>query len=164
MCCGSRMFWFDKSDERAIFSDIRKEGYTLRNGRRLIISPDIIADFRALSFADASFRWLYWTLRILRVLVITPGWERNMDGWIKMPGVMIRDRDLKKPFGCWGRTAFWFLMEWNANTGKPDSGTDRQKTCYLSTNREKTIKPTGLFLWKRHPVSRFVRLQIRISE
>lgn len=51
----SRMFWFDKSDERAIFSDIRKEGYTLRNGRRLIISPDIIADFRALSFADASF-------------------------------------------------------------------------------------------------------------
>ena len=45
MCCGSRMFWFDKSDERAIFSDIRKEGYTLRNGRRLIISPDIIADF-----------------------------------------------------------------------------------------------------------------------
>lgn len=52
---GSRMFWFDKSDERAIFSDIRKEGYTLRNGRRLIISPDIIADFRALSFADASF-------------------------------------------------------------------------------------------------------------
>lgn len=55
MCCGSRMFWFDKSDERAIFSDIRKEGYTFRNGRRLIISPDIIADFRALSFADASF-------------------------------------------------------------------------------------------------------------
>ncbi|XBF17998.1 class I SAM-dependent methyltransferase [Escherichia coli] len=55
MCCGSRMFWFDKSDERAIFSDIRKEGYTLRNGRRLIISPDIIADFRALSFANASF-------------------------------------------------------------------------------------------------------------
>ena len=44
MCCGSRMFWFDKSDERAIFSDIRKEGYTLRNGRRLIISPEIIAD------------------------------------------------------------------------------------------------------------------------
>ena len=55
MCCGSRIFWFDKSDKRAIFSDIRKEGYTLRNGRRLIISPDIIADFRALSFADASF-------------------------------------------------------------------------------------------------------------
>ena len=44
MCCGSRMFWFDKSDERAIFSDIRKEGYTLRNGRRLIISLESVGD------------------------------------------------------------------------------------------------------------------------
>ena len=29
MCCGSRMFWFDKKDDRAIFSDIRKEEHTL---------------------------------------------------------------------------------------------------------------------------------------
>ncbi|EII1515251.1 SAM-dependent methyltransferase, partial [Escherichia coli] len=28
MCCGSRMFWFDKKDDRAIFSDIRKEEHT----------------------------------------------------------------------------------------------------------------------------------------
>lgn len=55
MCCGSRMFWFDKKDDRAIFSDIRKEEHTLCDGRRLIISPDLIADFRALPFADASF-------------------------------------------------------------------------------------------------------------
>ncbi len=48
MCCGSRMFWFDKNDDRAIFSDIRKEEHTLCDGRRLIISPDLIADFRAL--------------------------------------------------------------------------------------------------------------------
>ncbi len=38
MCCGSRMFWFDKNDDRAIFSDIRKEEHTLCDGRRLIIS------------------------------------------------------------------------------------------------------------------------------
>lgn len=25
ICCGSRMFWFDKQDERAVFSDIRAE-------------------------------------------------------------------------------------------------------------------------------------------
>lgn len=55
MCCGSRMFWFDKNDDLAIFSDIRKEEHTLCDGRRLIISPDLIADFRALPFADASF-------------------------------------------------------------------------------------------------------------
>ncbi len=26
MCCGSRMFWFNKRDERAVFADIRAEG------------------------------------------------------------------------------------------------------------------------------------------
>jgi len=36
MCCGSRMFWFDKNDDRAIFSDIRKEEHTLCDGRRLM--------------------------------------------------------------------------------------------------------------------------------
>lgn len=55
MCCGSRMFWFDKQDERAVFSDIRVEEHELCDGRRLVISPDLIADFRALPFADASF-------------------------------------------------------------------------------------------------------------
>lgn len=48
MCCGSRMFWFDKQDPRAGFADIRSEQHTLCDGRSLVISPDIIADFRAL--------------------------------------------------------------------------------------------------------------------
>lgn len=55
LCCGSRMFWFDKQDPRAVFADIRSEQHTLCDGRSLVISPDIIADFRALPFADASF-------------------------------------------------------------------------------------------------------------
>lgn len=55
MCCGSRMFWFDKQDERAIFTDIRAEEHVLCDGRKLIISPDVIADFRNLPFADATF-------------------------------------------------------------------------------------------------------------
>lgn len=55
LCCGSRMFWFDKHDERAVFSDIRAEEHGLCDGRRLVISPDVIADFRALPFADNTF-------------------------------------------------------------------------------------------------------------
>jgi len=55
MCCGSRMFWFDKTDPRAVFSDIRAEEHTLCDGRQLVISPDVIADFRALPFANAKF-------------------------------------------------------------------------------------------------------------
>ncbi|ELD8088402.1 class I SAM-dependent methyltransferase [Salmonella enterica] len=55
VCCGSRMFWFNKLDTRAVFADIRAEEHTLCDGRRLVISPELIADFRALPFADASF-------------------------------------------------------------------------------------------------------------
>lgn len=55
MCCGSRMFWFDKTDPRAIFTDIRVEQHELCDGRRLVISPDMVADFRNLPFADGSF-------------------------------------------------------------------------------------------------------------
>lgn len=55
MCCGSRMFWFDKHDSRAIFSDIRNENHTLCDGRKLEIKPDIIADFRDLPFDDEQF-------------------------------------------------------------------------------------------------------------
>ncbi|HBY1575565.1 TPA: SAM-dependent methyltransferase, partial [Klebsiella pneumoniae] len=46
MCCGSRMFWFNKRDTRAVFADIRAEEHKLCDGRRLVISPDLVADFR----------------------------------------------------------------------------------------------------------------------
>lgn len=55
MCCGSRMFWFDKQDPRAVFSDIRSEEHTLCDGRALEIKPDVVADFRNLPFDDESF-------------------------------------------------------------------------------------------------------------
>lgn len=43
MCCGSRMFWFNKRDTRAVFADIRAEEHKLCDGRRLVISPDLAA-------------------------------------------------------------------------------------------------------------------------
>ncbi|WP_318356704.1 class I SAM-dependent methyltransferase [Enterobacter sp.] len=55
MCCGSRMFWYDKMDPRAMYIDIREEKHTLCDGRNLVISPDVIADFRKLPFADNTF-------------------------------------------------------------------------------------------------------------
>lgn len=55
MCCGSRMFWFNKQDTRAVFTDIRAEEHELCDDRRLVISPDLISDFRSLPFADSSF-------------------------------------------------------------------------------------------------------------
>lgn len=60
-CCGSRMFWFDKNDARAVFVDIRRERHDLpdvssRGGQReLVIDPDYQADFTALPFPDDTF-------------------------------------------------------------------------------------------------------------
>lgn len=54
-CCGSRMFYFDKQDPRVLFGDIRQVDTELCDGRRLIIEPDALLDFRALPFADNSF-------------------------------------------------------------------------------------------------------------
>lgn len=55
MCCGSRMFWLDKADPRAVFCDIRAEEHVLCDERRLVICPDVIVDFRAVPLADATF-------------------------------------------------------------------------------------------------------------
>lgn len=60
-CCGSRMFWFDRSDERAVFGDIRRERHSLtdkssKGGKReLIIAPDVEMDFRELPYNDDTF-------------------------------------------------------------------------------------------------------------
>jgi len=60
-CCGSRMFWFDHSDRRAIFVDKRRERHTLPDvsstggSRELVIDPDVQADFTMLPFPDSSF-------------------------------------------------------------------------------------------------------------
>lgn len=55
VCCGARMFWFDKNDQRAIFLDKRNEHTTLCDGRYFEVSPDIIADFTYLPFANQTF-------------------------------------------------------------------------------------------------------------
>ena len=61
VCCGSRMFWFDRADPRAVYCDNRKETHVLtdkssKNGSRmLVIEPDCLADFTALPFPDNHF-------------------------------------------------------------------------------------------------------------
>jgi SAM-dependent methyltransferase len=60
-CCGSRMFWFDRKDARAVFVDKRRETHELTDSssaggsRTLVVDPDIQADFTALPFPDSSF-------------------------------------------------------------------------------------------------------------
>ncbi len=54
-CCGSKMFWFDKENEDVLFMDKRELETTLSDGRKLVVKPDIVADFREMPFEDNSF-------------------------------------------------------------------------------------------------------------
>ena len=79
-CCGSRMFWFDRQDARAVFVDKRRERHTLPDvsskggSRELVIDPDHQADFTALPFADQTFAL---------VVFDPPHFERNgATGWV----------------------------------------------------------------------------------
>lgn len=60
-CCGSRMFWFNKNDRRAVFMDKRRESHSLKDissaggVRELVIDPDTVADFTSMPFETGSF-------------------------------------------------------------------------------------------------------------
>lgn len=61
-CCGSRMFWFDRKDSRALYID-RREGTRVVDvgtpgtiGRKPIhVQPDRIEDFRNMPFPSDTF-------------------------------------------------------------------------------------------------------------
>ena len=55
VCCGSRMFWFDKENKDTVFMDNREFEDTLCDGRKLIVAPDVVGDFRNIPFKDNSF-------------------------------------------------------------------------------------------------------------
>ena len=55
VCCGGKMFYFDRNNQDVLFCDMRKESHILCDGRLFEISPDVVADFRNLPFADESF-------------------------------------------------------------------------------------------------------------
>ena len=57
-CCGSRMFWYERNEPHTTYMDIRKEILTCKDRnleRKIKISPDVVADFRDMPFADATF-------------------------------------------------------------------------------------------------------------
>lgn len=55
-CCGSRMFWFNRQHPNTVYIDNRELEDTLCDDRKLIIKPDIVADFRCMPFESNSFK------------------------------------------------------------------------------------------------------------
>ncbi len=61
-CCGSRMFWFDKHDGRALYVDKRRETWPIDKGTPgtkgrapIVVAPDVQADFTNLPFPSDTF-------------------------------------------------------------------------------------------------------------
>lgn len=58
VCCGSRMFWYDKQESHTTYMDIRRSLYTTfdrGNVREIEINPDIQADWKHIPFEDETF-------------------------------------------------------------------------------------------------------------
>ena len=76
VCCGSRMFWFDKENENTIYMDKRQLEDTLCDGRKLLINPDVILGIKSPLFSLLvtvvvnEFRLLSATLVSLCLLVL----------------------------------------------------------------------------------------------
>lgn len=118
-CCGSRMFWFDRQDPRAVFVDKRSESHVLTDkssaggSRTLEVRPDIVADFTVLPFAAETFAL---------VVFDPPHFTRNGDGgWMaKKYGKLTGDwrEEIRQGFAecfrvlkCEGTLVF----KWNEN-------------------------------------------------
>jgi SAM-dependent methyltransferase len=116
-CCGSRMFWFDRQDARAIYLDKRQETHELADSssatgsRSLVIDPDMVGDFTALPFPDGRFSL---------VVFDPPHLVRNgKSGWLaKKYGKLEGDwrEDLRKGFAECFRVlapAGVLIFKWN---------------------------------------------------
>lgn len=110
-CCGSRMFWFDKTNPNVLFADIRDESHVLCDGRELDIKPDIQMDFRAMPFDDDTFSLVVFDPPHLKNLgknswmgkkygILDPNWKQDLKkGFDESMRVL-------KPFGT-------LIFKWN---------------------------------------------------
>lgn len=55
VCCGGRMFYYDKNDERVLFQDIRNISTHLCDGRLFEVKPDVQADFTNMPYENECF-------------------------------------------------------------------------------------------------------------
>lgn len=54
VCCGSRLFYFDKSNKNTIYMDIREEEFSIHK-KKINVHPDITGDFRNIPFENEKF-------------------------------------------------------------------------------------------------------------
>ena len=63
ICCGGKMFWYDKDNKNTIFCDIREcEKGHIEYCPNWECKPDVICDYRDLPFPDESFKLVVWDI------------------------------------------------------------------------------------------------------
>lgn len=89
VCCGGKMFYFDKHDERVLFQDIRKIDTTLCDGRHFSVEPDVVGDFTSMSYSDGSFRMVVFDpphLKYTGLKKEAENWQMVKYGWLPSHG------------------------------------------------------------------------------
>lgn len=56
VCCGGKMFWFNKKNPIVEFCDNRQFETKLCDGRTFQVTPDTVCDFTQLPFADNTYK------------------------------------------------------------------------------------------------------------
>lgn len=98
-CCGGKMFWFEKNNDRTIYHDIRRtEKGFIKVRPNFEVKPDVIGDFRKLQFKDRQFKMVVFDPPHLK--------GAGESGWMaKKYGTLNKDtwrEDLKQGFKeCW---------------------------------------------------------------
>lgn len=70
-CCGSRMFYFDKTNPLVDFRDCRRLEKTLCDGRLLSVEPDMLGDVCCIDADDETFD----------LIIFDPPHLKNGSGW-----------------------------------------------------------------------------------
>ena len=54
VCCGSKLFWFDKDNSFATYMDIREESYEIF-GKKVNVKPALLPIFENMPFQDNTY-------------------------------------------------------------------------------------------------------------
>ncbi len=77
VCCGGRMFYFNKTDPRVLFCDNRCVKTKLCDGRDFEVNPDWVCDFTNLPFGNECFYLVVFDPPHLLLNKETPtGWQQ----------------------------------------------------------------------------------------
>lgn len=84
VCCGGKMFYFDKKDPRVFFMDKRRLKTNLCDGRMFEIEPDLIADFTNIPFPSEKFNLVVFDPpHLLKTTKGEPtGFQQIKYGWL----------------------------------------------------------------------------------